>query len=269
MECRVLKSGKCEITQGCNKKHTALDIVGENYTLDKIVAHSNGKIISIQDGYNNIKGSTGKIAYGNYIKIEHSNGYSTLYAHLQKGLSLKIGDKIKKGQVLGYMSDSGNAYGAHLHFEIFKNGNKIDPTTYLNKDLYTEPNNQVIKLKYDIGDKVKINGVYISSNSNKKLIPIIKKGIITKIVPNTRNPYLLDEGKIGWINDDCIIKEQYICNKSYKGSSIVDALKEINIDSSYKSRKKIAKLNDIKNYKGTTFQNTYLLNLLKIGKLKY
>jgi len=60
--------------------------------------------------------------------------------------------------------------------------------------------------KYKVGDIVEINGVYVSSMSTEKLTPKIKKGTITKIVEGARNPYLLNNGNIGWVNDDCIIE---------------------------------------------------------------
>ena len=138
MNCRVLEKGKCEITQYYSNEHKAVDIVGENYTLDNIIAHSSGKIIEIQDGRSNLKGSTGNIAYGNYIKLEHNSGYQTLYAHLKSGLNLKLNQYIDKGKVLGLMGDSGNAYGAHLHFEVWKDGIRINPTGYLNNYLYVK-----------------------------------------------------------------------------------------------------------------------------------
>lgn len=267
MECRVLKTKKCEITQYPSDKHLALDIVGENHTLDYIIAHSDGEIVTIQDGYDNMKGTR---SYGNYIKLKHQDEYYTLYGHLQKGLKFKKGDFVKQGTVLGYMSDSGNAYGKHLHFEIYNKNNKINPLTYLNKDL---PNNENNTLLYKLGDKVKINGVYISSTSANKLRPLITIGTITKIIENATNPYLLDDGKIGWVNDNVIEykinEERYLENKTYQGVSIVDALNEINVDSSYKYRSELAKINNIDNYQGTAKQNTILLNLLKEGKLKY
>lgn len=61
---------------------------------------------------------------------------------------------------------------------------------------------------------------------------------------------------------------KYLSNKSYKGNSLVDALKQIKVNSSYSYRSKLAKANGIKNYKGTASQNTKLLKLLKQGKLK-
>lgn len=136
-DCIVLENKKYRITTYYSSSHHGLDIVGiNNYTgkndLDYIVAHSDGVVSLAQDGFGNMKGTTGRIAYGNFVKIDHGNGYSTLYAHMQKGLLVRNGQTVKKGQRLGYMSDSGNAYGGHLHFEVFKNNIKIDPTPFLN-----------------------------------------------------------------------------------------------------------------------------------------
>lgn len=69
-------------------------------------------------------------------------------------------------------------------------------------------------LKYKVGDIVTINGVYVSSTSDSKLKPAKTKGKITKIVAGARNPYLLDNGNIGWVNDGCIVSN--IENKTYK-----------------------------------------------------
>ena len=71
--------------------------------------------------------------------------------------------------------------------------------------------------KYNIGDMVRINGVYTSSMSTKKLEPRITEGTITNYLEGTRNPYLLDDGYIGWVNDDCIVElinvvEKTVCN---------------------------------------------------------
>ena len=56
-----------------------------------------------------------------------------------------------------------------------------------------------------VGDKVTISGIYVASNATKRLNPARTSGTITKIVPGAKNPYLLDEGRLGWTNDGCII----------------------------------------------------------------
>ncbi len=272
MNCRVLKNGKCVITQKYHSGHKAIDLVGDKHTLDYIVSHSDGEVTYVQDGYNNKKGSTGGVAYGNYVKIKHNNEYSTLYAHLEKGIKLKKGDMVSKGMVIGYMSDSGNAYGKHLHFEVFRNGKKIDPTKYINDDIISKDGDVIVSNKYKVGMTVKINGVFVSSTSNEKLVPLIKEGKITKIISGVRNPYLLNDGNIGWVNDDSIIEnvenQKYLMNSKYIGNSIVDALKGIGVDSSFVNRKKLAEKNNINNYVGSAKQNIEMLNLLKKGKLK-
>ena len=63
------------------------------------------------------------------------------------------------------------------------------------------------EIKYNIGDVVEINCVYISSTDDNKMEPLITKGTITQVLDGVRNPYLLNDGNIGWVNDDCIIKK--------------------------------------------------------------
>ena len=270
MNCRILKQGKCKITNNYSNDHQAIDIIGEPNELDYVLAHSDGKVIFYQDGYGNLKGSIGNKSYGNCIKIDHQNGYYTLYAHMKNDLPIKNNQYIKKGQVIGYISDSGNAYGKHLHFEVWKGNERIKPTEYLNKDLTISTPS--VNIKYKLGDIVEINGVYISSASKEKLNPTITIGKITRIIENAENQYLLEDGMIGWVNDSNIIRKlnnQYLSNKNYQGTSIVDALKQINVDSSYSNRANLAKINNIDTYQGTSSQNTKMLNLLKQGLLKY
>ena len=189
MKCRVLEKGNCEITQEYHSGHLANDIVGGGYTLDNVVAHSEGKIIFFQDGYNNMPGSTGNASYGNCVKIDHGNGYYTLYAHMQKGLLVKNGEYVKKGQVLGYMGNSGNANGAHLHFEVWKDGVRINPSEYLDKDLFTETieksieelAREVIEGKYGNGEDRKraLGDRYseVQARVNEILAPVSKPSV--------------------------------------------------------------------------------------------
>lgn len=66
--------------------------------------------------------------YGNFIKIQHDDGTSTLYAHLKYGTPLKLGVRVSEGQVIAQIGNTGNSTGPHLHFEERdKNGNRIKP----------------------------------------------------------------------------------------------------------------------------------------------
>lgn len=68
--------------------------------------------------------------YGNYIRIGHSGGFSTLYAHCS-ALNIKKGQKVKQGDIIAKVGDTGLAVGAHLHFEIWKDGKPVDPLLYI------------------------------------------------------------------------------------------------------------------------------------------
>ena len=65
-------------------------------------------------------------SYGNYCIISHGNGYATLYAHQKQLPLVKVGDTVEKGQVIGYVGNTGNSYGAHLHFELRVDGVRDD-----------------------------------------------------------------------------------------------------------------------------------------------
>ena len=95
----------------------------------------------------------------------------------------------------------------------FYNGVKNLKWTYhgkLNYIDYSKENDSNQTLKYKVGDVVNINGVYVSSTSIEKLKPKITKGTITKVINGARNPYLLDNGNIGWINDECIVNTSIV-----------------------------------------------------------
>lgn len=132
---RVFKNKGNVITQAFKKRvHNGIDLVGTGYTLDYITAHSEGTVVAIRNNYKT-NDKTG-CSYGNYVKIKH-NGYYTLYAHMKyNSVTVRVGQKVSKGQVIGYMGNTGHSFGAHLHFEVRdKNDNFINPTPYINADL--------------------------------------------------------------------------------------------------------------------------------------
>jgi murein DD-endopeptidase MepM/ murein hydrolase activator NlpD len=68
---------------------------------------------------------------GNWVKIDHQNGYFTKYLHFSQ-VKVKVGDKVQYGQIIGLEGNTGLSTGSHLHFEINKGDTKVDPTPYLN-----------------------------------------------------------------------------------------------------------------------------------------
>ena len=146
---RILKSGEIRITNSYSSSHKGVDIVKAPSNLETVIAHSGGKVIFCQTGQKNNKGSRGNLSYGNCIKIEHSGGYSTLYAHLDKAY-VKLGDFVTEGQEIGFMGNTGNSYGAHLHFEVRRENVRINPTEYLDRDLPCSPS--VIYAAHAVGE---------------------------------------------------------------------------------------------------------------------
>ena len=122
-----------------NGSHGALDIAtGGN---PNIIAAKAGTVVYPTDmsqtkfgrGYYGCKDGGG---YGNYVKIEHSDGTYTLYAHmLADTITVKAGDKVAQGQVIGKMGSSGSSTGDHLHFEVrLSSDTKVDPEDYVSKE---------------------------------------------------------------------------------------------------------------------------------------
>ena len=134
MASRVLQKGKNRLTQGFSASHKAVDLGRVHLTGEPVIAHTAGKVIFCQTGQKNNKSATGNASYGNCVKIDHGDGYSTLYAHLAS-VSVKKGDTVAQGQIIGVMGNTGRSFGMHLHFEVRLNNKHIDPTSYLEADL--------------------------------------------------------------------------------------------------------------------------------------
>ena len=68
--------------------------------------------------------------YGNMVEIDHGNGYMTRYAHADK-VNVQLGQKVSAGDAIAIMGKTGRATSEHLHFEVLKNGRKINPTPFI------------------------------------------------------------------------------------------------------------------------------------------
>lgn len=133
--CRILNSGRCEITDTFDlPRHGGVDLVDEGFKYGYVVAHSEGEVIQVRK---DCTGYESNGSYGNFVKIKHKNGYYTLYAHLcYDTIPVNVGDKVKKGEYIGFMGATGFVTAGHLHFEVRNTSDtRIDPEPYINNDL--------------------------------------------------------------------------------------------------------------------------------------
>lgn len=83
--------------------------------------------------------------YGSHILVDHGYGYQTLYAHMSQ-IKVYAGQKVNRGEVLGYVGNTGLSSAPHLHYEVIKNGNKVDPVNFYFNDLSAEEYEMMIQL---------------------------------------------------------------------------------------------------------------------------
>ena len=116
------------------KFHAGMDFSAKTGT--PIYATGNGKVIRVRKS---------RKGYGNHVKIDHGYGYITLYAHMQKYI-VKKGQKVKRGEVIGYVGNTGKSVAPHLHYEVHKNGKKVNPVNFFYNDLTSEEYEKMIIL---------------------------------------------------------------------------------------------------------------------------
>jgi murein DD-endopeptidase MepM/ murein hydrolase activator NlpD len=105
------------------KMHTGLDFAAPIGT--PIYATGNGVVSGA--GYD-------AGGYGNNVVIDHGYGYQTLYGHMAK-IKVRVGQKVKRGEVIGWIGSTGKSTGPHCHYEVIKNGEKVDPIHFFFSDL--------------------------------------------------------------------------------------------------------------------------------------
>jgi len=108
------------------KMHRGMDFSAPRGT--PVYATGNGVIVRADNR------ATG---FGNHIVINHGYGYQTLYAHLSK-YNVKRGQHVKRGDLIGFVGSTGRSTGPHLHYEVHKNGRKVNPINYYYGDLTPE-----------------------------------------------------------------------------------------------------------------------------------
>jgi murein DD-endopeptidase MepM/ murein hydrolase activator NlpD len=84
-------------------------------------------------------------SYGNVIYIDHGFQFETRYAHLHRYI-VKDGEKIKRGQIIGYVGDTGTSVGPHLHYEVLYKGNPVNPINFFQRDLNNKEYEKLIEV---------------------------------------------------------------------------------------------------------------------------
>lgn len=115
------------------RMHNGIDISGTGLG-SPIYAARNGIVVEVENSCPSMGyyGSPCGGGYGNSILINHNNGYYTIYAHLLQNIEVNVGDTVKRGQIIGYMGNSGSSTGTHLHYGVSEGmpgqgGSWIDP----------------------------------------------------------------------------------------------------------------------------------------------
>jgi murein DD-endopeptidase MepM/ murein hydrolase activator NlpD len=83
--------------------------------------------------------------YGNHVVINHGYGYETLYGHMVR-LKARAGQKVKRGEVIGWVGSTGKSTGPHCHYEVHVQGNPVDPVYFFYNDLNAEQYDRLLKI---------------------------------------------------------------------------------------------------------------------------
>lgn len=121
------------------KFHSGMDFTAPTGT--EVYATGNG---TVADVLKSVRG------YGNHIIIDHGFGYSSMYAHLD-GFNVRKGQKVRRGDVIGYVGSTGTSLAPHLHYEVKLNGSNVDPVNFYFNDLTPEMYEKIIEIASKTG----------------------------------------------------------------------------------------------------------------------
>lgn len=119
---------------GTPKFHKGLDFTAHQGT--PIYATGNGVVKTAGNGGN---------GYGNHVVINHGYGYETLYGHMVR-VKVRNGQRVKRGEVIGWVGSTGKSTGPHCHYEVHVNGREVDPVYFFYNDLNAEQYDRLLKL---------------------------------------------------------------------------------------------------------------------------
>ncbi len=117
-----------------SKFHSGMDFTAPTGT--EVYATGNGVIGTVKSARREL---------GNHIIIDHGFGYQTVYAHLD-GFNVRVGQKVKRGDVIGYVGSTGLSTAPHLHYEVLVNGRQVDPALYYFNDLTPDEYDRMLEI---------------------------------------------------------------------------------------------------------------------------
>jgi len=116
------------------KMHKGIDFTAPKGT--KIYATGDGVIKKVEYA---------RWGYGTHVIINHGYGYTTLYGHMSR-INVRPGQKVTRGQLIGLVGSTGKSTGAHLHYEVAKNGVEVNPVGYFYNDISSAQYEEILKL---------------------------------------------------------------------------------------------------------------------------
>lgn len=116
------------------KMHTGLDFAAPVGT--PVYATGNGRVIKADRDHG---------GYGNHVVIDHGYGYQTLMAHLVK-IKVRKNQHVRRGEVIGWVGNTGKSTGPHCHYEVIRNGTKLNPVHYFFQDLSPQEYEKILEL---------------------------------------------------------------------------------------------------------------------------
>ena len=195
-----------------------------------IQAFADGKVTYVWDKDPDNK--TYQQKSGNTVVIDHGNGYTTKYFHLQLGVSnyVTVGQSVKKGDAIGYMGNTGGSRGLHLHFEVLINNSNVDPLPYLLGEKEFEMANTTEVKTYKV--VTTINGYNNAGNAENQVSPstAVKPGtyyIYTKYPNGVNGMYNITSNTSGatpwcWINPKENVEKVDPNIEKYKNTAVYD-----------------------------------------------
>ena len=166
-----------------NNAHKGIDITRwTGYSnLATICAFADGVVteaVDKVDGFDNVN------QRGNYVTIDHGNGYVTKYYHLaRRSVKVKVGDRVTARTPIGYMGSTGYSTGAHLHFQLEKDGTPIDPHPYLvgEKSIAHEKDNKPNEWAEDAVKWAVANGIIYGDKNGDLMLrePCTREMVVT------------------------------------------------------------------------------------------